>query len=162
MVGFVSLCQYGLQRKLASTMVREGGSTARPNSLGWGWQAVSGVFALSFGFAASVAAHLALFPSSAHADHLFSSTDNPPDLEEAAKTEVREPSPVLSLSPFICFPTTSPQLSWLVSAFPRLRIRSPTHFSSIPKPWMKKQSMITRTTFSLPWHWEKQARKARI
>lgn len=86
-VGFVSLCQYGQQRRLASTMVREGGSTAWPNSLGWGWQAVSGVFALSFGFAASVAAHLALFPSSAHADHLFSSTDNPPDLEEAAKTE---------------------------------------------------------------------------
>lgn len=44
--------------------------------------------ALSFGFAASIAAHQALLSSSAPADHLFLPTDNLPDLGEVAKTEV--------------------------------------------------------------------------
>lgn len=89
-------------------MVREGGSIAWPDSLGWGSQALSGLFALSFGFAASIAAHQALFYNSAQADHLFSSTDHPSDLEDVAKTEVREPSPVLSLSLSSCFPHDLP------------------------------------------------------
>lgn len=47
---------------IPTKMVREGGSTAWPVSLGWGWQALSWLFALSFGFAASTAARQAPFP----------------------------------------------------------------------------------------------------
>lgn len=88
MVVFVSLCQHSQQGMLDSKMVREGGSTAWPRSLGWGWQALSWLFALSFGFVASTAARQAAFSRSAQADHLFSSTDIPSGLEEADKTEV--------------------------------------------------------------------------
>lgn len=69
---------------------REGGYTATLHSLK-AWVGVGKPCfgsALSFGFAASIAAHQAPLPSSAPADHLFLPTDNTPDLGEVAKTEV--------------------------------------------------------------------------
>lgn len=116
--------------------------------------------ALSFGFAASVAAHQALLSSSAPADHLFLPTDNLPDLGEVAKTEVSEPRRVLSLLPAPLLPPRprcSSQDSFLLSLgweYNHLFTSQASWRSGWRRrTWLPETHLIS---FVLAWDWNKQ------
>lgn len=116
--------------------------------------------ALSFGFAASIAAHQALLSSSAPADHLFLPTDNLPDLGEVAKTEVSEPRRVLSLLPAPLLPPRprcSSQDSFLLSLgweYNHLFTSQASWRSGWRRrTWLPETHLIS---FVLAWDWNKQ------